>query len=91
MNCGKDNRFVKAALICVSCDTPAARKTGGFVGHSSLKGCFKCLKSCVTSQFGDKPDYGGFDRSSWPIRTNEKHKAAALKFKHTKHMQDSVG
>ena len=84
MNCGKDNRLVKAALICVSCDTPAARKTGGFVGHSSLKGCFKCLKSFVTSQFGDKPDYGGFDRSSWPIRTNEKHKAAALKFKHAK-------
>ena len=26
----------KAALVCVACDTPATRKTGGFVGHSRL-------------------------------------------------------
>ena len=49
---------VKAAVVCVSCETPAARKTGGFVGHGAIKGCFKCLKSFITPSFGEKPAWG---------------------------------
>ena len=28
--------FVRAALLCVGCDIPAARKACGFVGHGAL-------------------------------------------------------
>ena len=35
-----------AALLCVACDVPAARKVCGFTGHNSSKGCSKCNK-CV--------------------------------------------
>ena len=37
-------RFVRAALLCVSCDVPAVRKVAGFVGHGGLRGCSRCLK-----------------------------------------------
>ena len=84
MDCEDKQMLVRAALICVSCDTPAARKTGGFLGHAANKGCFKCLKSFPTSEFGSKPNYGGFDRSTWIPRTNENHCTAALKIKHAK-------
>lgn len=33
---------VKAALLCVSCDIPAARKVCGFLGHAARLGCSKC-------------------------------------------------
>ena len=82
MKCGEREILIRAALVCVSCDTPATRKTGGFVGHASLKGCFKCLKSFPTLHFQDKPNYSGFDRSSWPTRTNKNHREAAFKSKH---------
>ena len=75
---------LKAALLCVSCDSPAMRKTTGFVAHNARKGCFKCLKSFPTSQFGEKSDYSGFDRSKWTYRTNLTFKRAALKYKHSK-------
>ena len=84
MNCEAKCMLVKAALICVSCDTPAARKTGGFLGHAATKGCFKCFKSFPTSNFGEKPNYGGFDRSTWEARTNDGHHIAALKIKHAR-------
>ena len=79
---------LKAALFCVSCDSPAMRKTTGFVAHNARKGCFKCLKSFPTSQFGEKPDYSGFDRSKWKYRTNSTFKKAALKYKHSKTVEE---
>ena len=33
---GRSRRYVRAALLCVTCDVPAARKVGGIVGHSAL-------------------------------------------------------
>ena len=53
----KTNVLVRAALLCTACDIPAARKVSGFVGHSALHGCSKCLKTFPTACFGDKPDY----------------------------------
>ena len=38
-------KLVRAALLCNSSDIPATRKVGGFVGHATLKGCSRCLKS----------------------------------------------
>lgn len=76
------NRNIRAALLCISCDIPAARKLTGFVGHSALKACAKCLKSFPTIQFGSKPNYGGFDRNVWPKRDLKDHKEQGLRWKH---------
>ena len=69
----------KAALMCVACDIPAARKCCGFKGHSANLGCSRCLKY-FAGGFGKK-DYSGFDRASWPIRTEIKHRETIAKFK----------
>ena len=73
--------FVRAALLCVGCDIPAARKTCGFVGHGALRGCSKCLLEFPTDAFGDKPDYSNFNRSEWLPRSIAEHRKAALKHK----------
>ena len=36
---------IRAAISCLACDVPAARKVGGFVGHNANKGYNKCLKN----------------------------------------------
>ena len=66
--------LVRAALLCVGCDIPAARKVCGFVGHQALKGCSKCLLSFPTATFGEKGDYSNFDHTSWEPRTNHLHR-----------------
>ena len=73
--------LVRAALLCVACDIPASRKVCGFVSHSATKGCNKCLKDFPTDSFGMPPDYGGFDRQKWPVRTNSAHRHHALKYR----------
>ena len=37
--------LMKGRLIAVSCDIPASQKVCGFVGHSALKACNKCLNN----------------------------------------------
>ena len=66
--------LVRAALLCVACDIPAARKVCGFPGHRAYHGCSKCLKTFPTDKFGETPDYSGFDRINWPARTLEAHR-----------------
>ena len=75
---------IKAALLCVSCDSPAMRKTANFLAHNALKGCFKCMKSFPTVSFSEKPDYGGFNRDDWKIRTHSDFLEAAMKHRHVK-------
>ena len=75
---------VRAALICLACDIPASRKLAGFVGHSALKGCSKCLKSFPTVTFGEKPNYSGFDRDQWPKRDISTHKNQGMRWKQAK-------
>lgn len=70
--------LVRAALICVTCDIPAARKVCGFVSHRGRKACTNCLKDFPTETFGDQPDYSGFERDSWVKRTNIEHRQNAL-------------
>ena len=64
----------RCALLGVSCDLPAARKTCGFLSHSAKLGCSKCYY-----EFFDgtrKADYGGsFNKESWQTRTNARHRA----------------
>ena len=38
---GSTSTLFHAALLCVGCDVPAARKVFGFTGHASNKGCSK--------------------------------------------------
>ena len=76
--------ILKAALLCVACDSPAMRKTAGFVAHNALKGCFKCTKSFPTALFSEKPDYSGFNRDNWGKRTHVQFRNAAFEYKHSK-------
>ncbi len=56
----------RAALICVACDIPAARKVCGFVGHSASSKCFFY-------------DFSGFDRENWELRNANSHRRFAEK------------
>lgn len=64
-------------LIGLSSDIPATRKAGGFVGHNASKACSRCLKHFP--KIGDKIDYSGFDRDSWPKCTDTEHYQQAYK------------
>ena len=74
---------VRAALICCASDIPAARKLCGFVGHSANLGCSHCNKF-FPGGFGEKRDYSGFDRSTWPKRTDSTHRRNARKIERCK-------
>lgn len=52
---------IRAALMCIASDIPAARKVAGFLGHFATKGCSKCTKS-----FPRTADYSGFE-DDWPL------------------------
>ena len=69
----------RAMVICVAADIPASRKIGGFLGHQAELGCTKCLTSFPRTHFSEKPNYGGYDRKSWQLRTNEDHRKSAEK------------
>ena len=70
--------LIRAIVSCVSCDLPATRKACGFYSFSSRHGCSKCLKQFVTTSFGTKPDYSGYDTSVWHPRKLETHIAKAF-------------
>ena len=72
--------IVRAALLSVACDIPAARKVSGFVGPQSLLGCSKCLLEFPTTAFGEKPDYSNFDRSKWKMRKIETHREKSTQY-----------
>ena len=46
----------------------------GFLGHSARLGCNKCVKEFPTESFGKKPDFSGYERTEWEVRTKDKHK-----------------
>ena len=71
--------FVLVALLCVACDIPAARKVAGFLSHNARFGCSRCFKVFPVNAFGERPDYSGFNRNSWPKRNAHQHRAHAFK------------
>ena len=87
---GKQNFF--AAVIYNSCDIPACRKIGGFVGHGAIKGCSRCLKSFASDShaFGDKADYcnSGFNSEPWPRRNADDHRRQGIDWKHARTLAD---
>lgn len=79
--------LVRAGLICIACDIPAARKVSGFAGPQATLGCSKCSLSFPTAAFGEKPDYSEFDRSKWEPRNNEDHIRTASKYRSCRTLQ----
>jgi len=75
---------VRCALTCISCDLPATRKLCGFVSYSASRGCSKCQKEFPCKQFGDKPDYSGYERSEWLPRTHATYLQHASAFNSAK-------
>ena len=71
-------QFICGILVCISSDIPATRKAAGYVGHKGLKGCSRCLKSFPTNS-DNVTDYSGFDRESWPPRTDQAHRQYAYR------------
>ena len=84
MNTSSTKQFVRALLICISCDLPATRKICGFQNFNAKHGCSKCLKEFPTISFGSKPNYGGYERQNWLLRDNSMHKSKALESKSAK-------
>ena len=80
--------LVRSALICTACDIPASRKVSGFVGHSAYRACSRCLKQFPTEVFGQKPDFTGTERSSWPPRDIESHRQHSLEHKNCNTLTD---
>ena len=79
MPTGSERKTVRVALLCVSCDLPAARKTCGFLSHSAALGCSKRFPGSVGSM-----NYSGFNCSSWPKRTDVAHRESVEKIKKCK-------
>ena len=65
-------KVIRVALLCVACDTPAARKVSGFLSHSANLGCQRCY--CEFSEGGLARNRSNFDRNTWERRTNAKHR-----------------
>lgn len=76
-DCEVSSELIRCALLCVACDLPAGRKLCGFLGHSAKLGCARCLK--VFSGSVGSMNYSGFDRNSWPPRTNSTHRKSVEK------------
>ena len=65
-----NGKTIKGAIICCSCDIPAARKLCGYI--SVRIACHRCLKH---ADFDDKnqPNFGGLaDMDSWFVERNVK-------------------
>ena len=71
-NINKDGVVVRVAVLCAAADIPAARKLCGFMGHCAAYGCSKCMKK-FPGGFGEKRNYSGFHKQSWPKRTKSLH------------------
>jgi hypothetical protein len=74
------SRIIRLALVGVFSDLPASRKVCGFPSFNALHGCNRCLKQFVTSSFGEKPDYSGYDRNSWPVRDLSIHRQKCYEY-----------
>ncbi|KAG2203672.1 hypothetical protein INT45_013236, partial [Circinella minor] len=72
------NTVIRAALLNIACDIPAARKVGGFTSHSSTRACHKCTREFVVFPGTSNLDYSGnnIDREHG-LRTRESNASAA--------------
>ena len=71
--------LVRAAVICCSCDIPAARKCCGFVGCNALHGCTRCMVQFPTACFGESPDFSNLKYDEWIPRSSQLCKEMGLR------------
>jgi hypothetical protein len=64
------SRYIRVALVYISCDLPATRKICGFYGMKARFGCSKCLKAFPSTSF---TNYSGYDRDQWQTRDLTSH------------------
>ncbi|KAG2213580.1 hypothetical protein INT45_001430 [Circinella minor] len=69
---------IRAALLNIACDIPAARKVEGFTSHSSTRACHKCTREFVVFPGTSNLNYSGnnIDREHG-LRTRESNASAA--------------
>ncbi|OAD76880.1 hypothetical protein PHYBLDRAFT_102179, partial [Phycomyces blakesleeanus NRRL 1555(-)] len=60
---------IRAALLMVACDIPAARKLCGFTSHTSTNACHKCKHQFSRLAGTSSIDYSVFDFSKWFLHT----------------------
>ncbi|OAD66975.1 hypothetical protein PHYBLDRAFT_70329 [Phycomyces blakesleeanus NRRL 1555(-)] len=60
---------IRAALLMIACDIPAARKVCGFTSHTSTNACHKCKHQFSRLAETSSVDYSGFDFSKWLLCT----------------------
>lgn len=68
----------KCALLGVACDLPAARKSWRFLSYSANLGCSRCFQK-FSRGFGNRNNYADFDRESWVMHTNVRHRSDVQK------------
>ena len=73
---------IRAAVSCLACDIPAARKVGGFIGHRGRRGCSRCWKEFIAGT--DYLDYSGFDKQKWEPRSHAVHVWHAIQQKNSR-------
>ncbi|OAD65118.1 hypothetical protein PHYBLDRAFT_153779 [Phycomyces blakesleeanus NRRL 1555(-)] len=72
---------VRAALLMIACDIPAARKTSGFTAHNSTCACYKCTTQFPRLPNTNQVDFSGFDYSLWNIRSGVENRLHAEEWK----------
>lgn len=75
--------FVRAALLMVACDIPAARKVSGFTGINSLCACYKCERRFeARGDGGPQRDFSGFhDVHQWKLRSGVDNRQQAIRWR----------
>lgn len=74
--------LVRAALLLVACDIPAARKVCGFTGIRSFYACHKCDRKFEALQTDPRQrNFSGFDFGSWVPRKKEANALQAKTWK----------
>ncbi|KAL1929825.1 hypothetical protein VTP01DRAFT_979 [Rhizomucor pusillus] len=78
---GEANRRIRAALLMIGCDIPAARKVSGFTDIASVCACYKCKRQFPNAPGNNlKRDFSGFrqqDISTWDRRNGEESRVHA--------------
>ncbi|OAD76872.1 hypothetical protein PHYBLDRAFT_102304, partial [Phycomyces blakesleeanus NRRL 1555(-)] len=72
-----DGATVRAALLMVACDIPAARKTSGFTAHNSTCVCYKCDNQFSRLPGTSSVDFHGSDCDQWRHRSDRANRVHA--------------
>lgn len=78
INARRSTLRLRAALLMVACDIPAAPEVSGFTGMGSFCACYKCKRQFPSMLHNPlKRDFSGFtkqDLDGWSARTKEENR-----------------